>query len=82
VSSEIATTLKATDDAAPLLLDPEGVYLMLGIKRTKFYSLVRTGMIPPPTTRLGPRSPRWSTETIREWVKAGCPRPDEGGRRK
>ena len=67
--------------AAPLLLDANAAAALCGLSRAKWFQLVRTGAVPAAIRTLGPRCPRWRRDDVERWIEAGCPRPDEGGRR-
>lgn len=59
----------------PLLLRAEQAARLLGISRSAFYSKVSAGLIPP-AVYIG-ESPRWSVESLRAWVAAGCPSAEQ-----
>jgi predicted DNA-binding transcriptional regulator AlpA len=63
----------------PLLLDAKSAAALCSVSRATWWAWLRTGRCPPPI-RIGERVVRWSAETIRQWVAAGCPRQHEGRR--
>lgn len=53
---EKANTLATTQNQ---IVDAEFIRTTLGIGRTKFYEDLKTGILPPPNFRVGPKKPRW-----------------------
>jgi excisionase family DNA binding protein len=70
-------TLPAAQSHCPevLLVDPTGAAAMLGISKRHLEDLTAEGGLPAPV-KLG-RSVRYSVETLRQWVKDGCPSRSE-----
>lgn len=56
----------------PLLLNAKQAAKVLGISRSKLYSMHSAGLVPMPLT-LGQGSIRWSVEELKNWTRAGCP---------
>ena len=52
--------------AESLLRLPE-VEAVVGLKKSKIYSLLQEGQFPPPV-RLGPRSVRWRASAVSAWI--------------
>ena len=61
-------TSNFTTPATPesLLRLPE-VEAVVGMKKSKIYSLLQEGQFPAPV-RLGPRSVRWKGSAVRAWI--------------
>jgi predicted DNA-binding transcriptional regulator AlpA len=55
-SAQEANSLAATQNQ---IVDGEFIRTALGIGRTKFYEDLKTGILPPPNFRVGPKKPRW-----------------------
>ncbi len=55
-----------TAPAESLLRLPE-VEAVVGLKKSKIYSLLQEGLFPAPD-RLGPRSVRWKASAVQEWI--------------
>lgn len=64
---------KLTDDQGLLLTSRETAKLLKVSEKT-IYNRWTTGEMPPPI-RIG-AAIRWSLETLKSWVNAGCPRVD------
>ena len=60
------TTPTATAPAESLLRLPE-VEAVVGLKKSKIYSLLQEGQFPAPV-KLGPRSVRWRASAILKWI--------------
>ena len=58
----------------PLLLTAEQLAQLLNIGRGTVWRLHAAGQIPL-ATKIG-GAPRWRTEEVRAWVRAGCPSRD------
>lgn len=58
------TTTRAT---AEILLRLPEVEAVVGVKKSKIYSLVQEGQFPAPV-RLGPRSVRWRLTDVQAWI--------------
>jgi predicted DNA-binding transcriptional regulator AlpA len=56
----------------PLLLNAKQAAQVLGISRSKLYSMHSAGLLPMPII-LGQGSIRWSVEELKNWTRAGCP---------
>lgn len=54
------------------MIDSEEVARLLGVKETTVRRLARKGDMPTPA-RPGGHVMRWSPETIKAWIAAGCP---------
>lgn len=54
----------------PLLLSAVEAARLLGISRSKLYSMHSAGLLPLPVFLGG--CVRWSVDELRAWVKAGC----------
>jgi predicted DNA-binding transcriptional regulator AlpA len=65
----------------PLLINAEELARLLNTSERSIWRYVSAGDIPKPV-RLGRGTVRWRYEEIREWIAAGCPKPDarENGR--
>lgn len=63
---------KAKDKVEPLLVSVSDAALMLGISRPLLYQMLSDGRFGLVGTRFG-RKRLFSTEELRNWVKAGCP---------
>ena len=59
-------TTNATAPAESLLRLPQ-VEAVVGLKKSKIYSLLQAGQFPAPV-RLGPRSVRWKGSAVRAWI--------------
>jgi predicted DNA-binding transcriptional regulator AlpA len=59
----------------PLLIDADGVAVMLGVSRRTVYSMQSTGELGPMALTVGGRK-LWRTAELSAWVAAGCPRRD------
>jgi len=70
VSEKIAMVQVAI---TPLLIDADGVGVMLGVSRRTVYSMQSTGELGPMALTVGGRK-LWRTAELTEWVAAGCPR--------
>jgi predicted DNA-binding transcriptional regulator AlpA len=57
----------------PLLIDADGVAVLLGVSRRTVYSMQSTGELGPMALTVGGRK-LWRTSELGEWVAAGCPR--------
>ena len=57
---------KPTAPAESLLRLPQ-VEAVVGLKKSKIYSLLQAGQFPAPV-RLGPRSVRWKGSAVRAWI--------------
>jgi len=57
---------------APLLVDADGVAVMLGVSRRTVYSMQSTGELGPMALTVGGRK-LWRTAELSAWVAAGCP---------
>lgn len=55
-----------TAPAESLLRLPQ-VEAVVGLKKSKIYSLLQAGQFPAPV-RLGPRSVRWKSSAVRAWI--------------
>jgi prophage regulatory protein len=58
-----------------LLRLPE-VESMVGLKKSKLYSLIREGRFPSPC-RLGKRSVRWRSNAVHSWINSLSPAEPE-----
>ncbi len=58
--------------AAAALVGVEGFRRILGVSRSQFYRLWKSGRFPTPAARLG-RSPRWRKAEIDDWIKYDLP---------
>ena len=56
-----------TPGPAESLLRLPQVEAMVGMKKSKIYSLLQAGQFPAPV-RLGPRSVRWKGSAVRAWI--------------
>lgn len=56
-----------TPGPAESLLRLPQVEAMVGLKKSKVYSLLQEGRFPAPV-RLGPRSVRWKASAVRAWI--------------
>ena len=54
----------------PLLLSAVEAARLLGVSRSKFYSMHAAGLVPLPVFLGG--CVRWPVDELRAWVKAGC----------
>jgi len=61
----------ATTAPTPLLVDARAAARMLGVGKTKLYSMLSAGQVPAPI-RLG-RAVRWRASELCDWCAAGCP---------
>lgn len=66
----------ADDVLEPLLLTPTEAADVLRWSERSLWEATRNGHIP--SVRLG-RSVRYSLESLREWVRAGCPLGEQEG---
>lgn len=57
----------------PLLLDADGVAVLLGVSRRTVYSMQSTGELGPMALTVGGRK-LWRTAELSAWVAHGCPR--------
>ena len=60
------TNATAPAPAESLLRLPQ-VEAVVGLKKSKIYSLLQAGQFPAPV-RLGPRSVRWKGSAVRAWI--------------
>ena len=74
--SLLGPTIHAHDES--LLRLPE-VEAVVGMKKSKIYSLLQEGQFPAPV-RLGPRSVRWKSTDVEAWIDGleGDPTGQEG----
>ena len=56
-----------TPAPAESLLRLPQVEAVVGLKKSKIYSLLQAGQFPAPV-RLGPRSVRWKGSAVRAWI--------------
>ena len=56
-----------TPAPAESLLRLPQVEAVVGLKKSKIYSLLQAGQFPAPV-RLGPRSVRWQGSAVRAWI--------------
>ena len=56
-----------TPAPAESLLRLRQVEAVVGLKKSKIYSLLQAGQFPAPV-RLGPRSVRWKGSAVRAWI--------------
>ena len=56
-----------TPGPAESLLRLPQVEAVVGLKKSKIYSLLQAGQFPAPV-RLGPRSVRWKGSAVRAWI--------------
>jgi predicted DNA-binding transcriptional regulator AlpA len=56
----------------PFLVDAEFAGRLIGVSRTHFLRLDRTGRLGPSCIKLG-RCRRWSTSQLKEWMSSGRP---------
>ena len=56
-----------TPAPAESLLRLPQVEAVVGLKKSKIYSLLQAGQVPAPV-RLGPRSVRWKGSAVRAWI--------------
>ena len=56
-----------TPAPAESLLRLPHVEAVVGLKKSKIYSLLQAGQFPAPV-RLGPRSVRWKGSAVRAWI--------------
>ena len=56
-----------TPPPAESLLRLPQVEAVVGLKKSKIYSLLQAGQFPAPV-RLGPRSVRWKGSAVRAWI--------------
>jgi predicted DNA-binding transcriptional regulator AlpA len=56
----------------PLLVDADGVAVMLGVSRRTVYSMQSTGELGPMALAVGGRK-LWRTAELTAWVADGCP---------
>ena len=56
-----------THAPAESLLRLPQVEAVVGLKKSKIYSLLQAGQFPAPV-RLGPRSVRWKGSAVRAWI--------------
>ena len=61
------TTTTTTRATAEILLRLPEVEAVVGVKKSKIYSLVQEGQFPAPV-RLGPRSVRWRLTDVQAWI--------------
>jgi len=55
------------------MLTPRELAARLGVTRREIPRMEVEGRIPP-AVRIGSRSPRWSSRTLEDWERRGCPR--------
>ena len=60
-------TPNTTPAPAESLLRLPQVEAVVGLKKSKIYSLLQAGQFPAPV-RLGPRSVRWKGSAVRAWI--------------
>ena len=60
-------TTPTTPAPAESLLRLPQVEAVVGLKKSKIYSLLQAGQFPAPV-RLGPRSVRWKGSAVRAWI--------------
>jgi len=46
-----------------------------GLGYTQFHEELKAGRFPPPDSHLGPRSPVWTENTLREWQRKKLAEP-------
>ena len=61
------TANPTTPAPAESLLRLPQVEAVVGLKKSKIYSLLQAGQFPAPV-RLGPRSVRWKGSAVRAWI--------------
>ena len=61
------TTNPTTPAPTESLLRLPQVEAVVGLKKSKIYSLLQAGQFPAPV-RLGPRSVRWKGSAVRAWI--------------
>lgn len=61
----------------PYLVEPKEAGRLLGISRSQFLALDKSGRLGPQAVNLGYGSQRqcrrWITDELRRWVASGCP---------
>ncbi len=57
----------------PLLIDADGVAVMLGVSRRTVYAMQSSGELGPMALTVGGRK-LWRTAELTAWVAVGCPR--------
>ncbi len=65
------TETQKTIESSSLLLSAKSLARELDVSERTIRKLNSAGKIPKPRTVGG--NVRWSTEEIREWIRAGCP---------
>jgi len=68
MQNNTATAPKTSKATHHEFVDANFIRHQLGIGRTKFYDDLKTGRLPPPRIRLGPRSPRWLWADVVEYL--------------
>lgn len=55
----------------PLLVRAEQAAKLLGISRSKFYSMHSAGLVPMPIRLID--APRWDVNELKNWIQNRCP---------
>ncbi len=76
--SAAAAPVQPTQDAPDRCLDKSGLAQYLGVSVRSLDRANAAGLLPRPDLVVG-RSPRWSPETIKRWLKARPNLPGRGG---
>jgi len=67
----------ARKEVEPFLVDAQEAGRLLGISRTQFLELVKSGRVGPESINLGCHAKRqfrrWKVAELRQWVNCGCP---------
>ncbi len=71
--------VQPTQDAPDRCLDKSGLAQYLGVSVRSLDRANAAGLLPRPDLVVG-RSPRWSPDTIKRWLKARPKLPGRGGR--
>lgn len=64
---------KSRLDLEPAAVDAVGAADLCGISVALWHRLYSSGRIGPEKIRLASKTVRWSTQEIREWIRAGAP---------
>jgi hypothetical protein len=59
-----------SEDALDQLYDPRAIQQTFKLPPYSFRAKLHAGEFPPPDLRLGPRSPRWKSSTLRKYQDA------------
>lgn len=73
-----ANTLATTPDK---IVNAAFIRNELGIGRTKFYEGIKTGALPPPSFRVGTKTPRWFwSDVVEHLIRQQSSRNNESAR--